>query len=376
LLLIKFKILKFFLNEEKVSFIQERNQNSLIPFIRKIIEISPFFIIIYLRTYIIMVKVVFLHILLFIHYIVTYSLTNIPEHPKMSTHNTLQRHFIFGYGSLMCHRSRAVTAPSLAQKHSIPVVVEHLTRKWSARIHHKKEKHPEIHGQTAMGIELARNKKCSGVLIEVDRAELEYFDIREGGYDRVEIDLSHVWGLDDDEEKNDVVNVNTHPVLERASHKRNLPTGPNQDKNDDFDMIKVWVYIPRTSLPANQNFPIVQSYVDIILRGCLDYGTNFATYFLNTTDGWWNHEIISNIDDGQDLSHNCRDDNIRRELNHFNWVEDRDNPFYVRADMDWSKEKAELVDNYLEDHVPLALMKRKPLDRILGAVERYEEEFD
>lgn len=287
-----------------------------------------------------------------------------------------QRHFIFGYGSLICHRSRAVTAPSLASKPAMPVLVEHLARTWSARIPHQKDSTSStgkelkqntndiLHGQTAMGIERAWNTKCIGVLIEVDDVELDYFDAREGGYDRVEIDLLHIHGLNDNEDLED-----SHVVLEKASHKRKSQSESKTSDSGDLDDVKVWVYIPHLSLPANKNYPIVQSYVDIIMRGCLDYSSNFVAHFLNTTHGWWHHEL------GQDKDNIPLDGNAE-ELDHFVWIEDRENPLYVRADITWSKEQGALLDQYLESHMPLAFTKRRNLDRILGAAEKFEEEFD
>ena len=310
-----------------------------------------------------------LHIIFFAHCLLSSSLTDIPKMPNMI--KSIERHFIFGYGSLMCHRSRAITSPSLALKPAIPVVVEHLSRTWSARISHKKniEKDAniattEIDGQTAMGIERVRNKKCSGVLIEVDTLELKHFDAREGGYDRVEIDLRHVWGLVDE------LDGEAHAVLQQASYKRTSSQLKQEVDDSDVETMKVWVYIPQTSLPANRNYPIVQSYVDIIVRGCLEYNTDFVTHFLNTTHGWWyHHNAAADIDQSRT---NINDG----EFNHFVWVEDRGDPLYVRADMDWSKNMAGLVDQYLKEHLPLAFTKRKPLDLVLSASEKYVEEFD
>ncbi len=293
----------------------------------------------------------------------------------MATKN--QRHFIFGYGSLICHRSRAITAPSLASKPAIPVVVEHLSRTWSARVPRQYNmidpgmtttNELEIHGQTAMGIVRAKNTKCSGVLIEVDNIELQHFDIREGGYDRVEIDLIHIWGLNNDDDDKEA-----HVVLEKAIKKRDSVSIESKKYNDSSDVedIKVWVYIPRTSLPANKNYPIAQSYVDIILRGCLDYSHNFALHFLNTTQGWWHHDYL-----GTNSNDNVPAASKIEELDDFVWVQDRDNPLYVRADIDWSTKMAGLVDHYLETHLPHAFTRRKNLNRILTAAEKYEDEFD
>jgi hypothetical protein len=45
--------------------------------------------------------------------------------------------------------------------------------------------------------------------------------------------------------------------------------------------------------------------------------------------------------------------------------------------MNWNKEKVELfVDKYLENMRHSSFMKTTPLHRILGPVEKYEEELD
>ena len=44
------------------------------------------------------------------------------------------RHYIFGYGSLICTHSRALTAPQNADKVATPVTVRGVERVWSKRI--------------------------------------------------------------------------------------------------------------------------------------------------------------------------------------------------------------------------------------------------
>lgn len=37
---------------------------------------------------------------------------------------------------------------------------------------------------------------------------------------------------------------------------------------------------------SSQQYPLVQSYADVILTGCLAIGTDFAIEFIETTQGW------------------------------------------------------------------------------------------
>ena len=284
------------------------------------------------------------------------------------------QHYIFGYGSLICPQSRAISAPTLAGKDAHPVLVQHLARTWSARVYHKEhtrvaisinnttttgtevkdfegECHSLIEGQTAMGVRQAINHTCSGVLIEVDKVELMQFDEREKGYDRIEIDLLHIWSLEDPNEKMEEEGEgSSHSVIEQANLKRSLEI--NEEKLESHPPMKqkVWVYIQRDSIPADHRYPIAQSYVDIILRGCLTISPHFAAKFVETTHGWWS----SDIDGNEDL------DDIRHI-----WVEDRNNPFYVRADKEWSKDKAHVVDRYLRQHQSHAFEKRRQVELVV-----------
>jgi hypothetical protein len=188
------------------------------------------------------------------------------------------RHYIFGYGSLVCSKSRKITAPTLT-KPAQPVVINHIRRTWTARIPHRGDVIREdldhiIHGQTAMGVEMSEGHNCTGVLIEVEADELVNFDIREGGYERVEIDLHHIFSLEDHGKESCLEDENTidHHVLRKAHYKRKSiepSEGETLEENDGaiddthvYDDVKVWVYVPKNGgNGADHNFPIMQSYV-------------------------------------------------------------------------------------------------------------------
>ena len=92
------------------------------------------------------------------------------------------QHYIFGYGSLICSHSRAVTASSdAAQPAAIPVKVSGLERVWSKR--------SAKLGMTAVGIRFAQDASTVGVLVPVTEADLARFDVREQGYSRVALSL-------------------------------------------------------------------------------------------------------------------------------------------------------------------------------------------
>ena len=59
---------------------------------------------------------------------------------------------------------------------------------------------------------------------------------------------------------------------------------------------KIWVYIPvkadnepGVGLPvASAEFPLLQSYIDVVVEGALDYGETFARELIETTSDWSN----------------------------------------------------------------------------------------
>eukprot|EP01083_Nonionella_stella_P242936 846993_1 len=118
-------------------------------------------------------------------------------------------------------------------------------------------------------------------------------------------------------------------------------------KSDPPSVAKVWVYMPRQGTPANHKFPIYQSYVDIIVRGCMSISEDFTKKFLASTHGWW-HE----------------DENHHEGPPSYIWLDDRHAPYYVRADKEWSIEMKHIVDEYLKHSQEEPLQKRINLDNI------------
>jgi cation transport regulator ChaC len=247
-------------------------------------------------------------------------LTNAQKNPP--PRRRLPRNFVFGYGSLICPESRKLTNPSLGEKDGLPVIVQDVERVWSARTKN---------GYTAMGVRFNQGTDCTGVLIEVTPAELEDLDRREANYDRKSIQLDNIDQvpfLDEEEHYDD-----DHPVFEA------------QDEDNDKvteDMVNVWVYIQQNPILADPSHPIPQTYVDIILRGCLSVGgEEFARSFIETTSGW-----------------NGDKDDTENE----HWVDDRDDPLYVRADAEFSEQHGERIDELLEDQKPKAFENRVEYD--------------
>lgn len=165
--------------------------------------------------------------------------------------------FIFGYGSLINSSSRNSTAsvPTAA----VPVRISAsfgFIRTWNDR---------SLSGFTALGLrrpspgEAART--INGVIYPVEGEDMSRFDAREEGYVRLEVPLNQIEAV-------------------------GWQSPPSQGH--------VWVYAPRKAgaepgidlPPPDADFPLLQSYIDVVVEGGLEYGEDFAREILDTTDGW------------------------------------------------------------------------------------------
>jgi len=165
--------------------------------------------------------------------------------------------YIFGYGSLIEQASRMKTTPSAM--YVLPAWAPGFARGWWARTG------AIGFSTTFAGAIPEKNGSINGVVYAVTQEELEATNRREQGYTPTDI---------------------TDSVRILGSYK------PKD---------KVWIYVNKfkpgereQNLPSPQ-FPIVQSYVDICLTGCLeiqqgfpDVG-DFAGEFIDSTQEWSNY---------------------------------------------------------------------------------------
>lgn len=249
-----------------------------------------------------------------------------------------------GYGSLIDAVSRAKTVPELAQKVVTPVLVKGLERVWAKRT---------IRGMTAMGVRFVPNAECVGVLLPVDDKELARFDRREKGYFRAKLNLDDVEPV---------------PFLDDGYYKEEDHSIFLSAKADDKlqDAISIWVYVQKKPLPPTPKHPIVQSYVDTILRGCLHISDDFAKDFIANSKGWSPSELTElrdELEQETDISDDGSDDD------EIVWVDDRDDPVYERSDREWSLQQARKLDRLLQKYRPKHFRNRKPLDDIQGPKE-------
>jgi hypothetical protein len=161
--------------------------------------------------------------------------------------------YIVGYGSLMQDESRKRTSPNAGPAR--PVEVKGYRRGWFAR-----GRGPGF-GTTYLGVVADRGARLNAVLYKVDAAELAATDRREASYCRALVAATDIEALDRGD-----------PSLAPA---------------------QAWIYVsaPEAVAAASSEFPIVQSYVDIFVSGCLEQEERFAVAgfareCLASTAGW------------------------------------------------------------------------------------------
>lgn len=152
-------------------------------------------------------------------------------------------YLVFGFGSLINSRSRART---LGEVPAWPVRVSGLRRGWyapSSRIRH-----------TALGVIVDPDARCNGVLALLPAARIAALDAREAQYTRVALPRAQV-----------------EPLGETP------PYG------------QIVTYLPTRAQHPTVEHPIIRSYLDVTLSGCLEHGEAFAHEMLDTTDAWNEH---------------------------------------------------------------------------------------
>jgi len=187
--------------------------------------------------------------------------------------------YIVGYGSLMEESSRKRTSPSAGE--ALPVTVRGFWRGWIVR------GFGSDMAPTYLGAVPDADSEFNAVVYEVPYEEVERIDKREGGYCRAPV------------------------PPERLRMHGDSPTPGGQ----------VWIYVAKPEIVAapNDKFPIVQSYVDVFIWGCLQaqdmLGTEgFARACVRTTHAWSKHWVNDRIYPRRPFVHQPRALSIDRLL--------------------------------------------------------------
>ena len=178
------------------------------------------------------------------------------------------KNYIFGYGSLIEKESRLRTTPKA--KSVYPVRINGFQRGWFART--------GVSGlsTTFLGCIEDENSYTNGVIYAVTEDDLVKTDEREKGYERVKIEFKNI------EDFSSQVEIDS-----------NIWIYANKFKNEK---------IPKSNLPSKE-FPIVQSYVDICINGCLEIENlfpeakknEFAVDFIKSTSHWSKYWVNDRI---------------------------------------------------------------------------------
>lgn len=179
-------------------------------------------------------------------------------HPAIETN---ARHYMIGYGSLMQQVSRTQTAPSATE--ALPIEVQGFRRGFFAE-----GKAPGF-DTVYLGVVPEASSRMNAVLFDVRADEIPDLDKREGIYCRVAVPSSQI------------------TVLGTGD---TLPEG------------SAWIYVIKADsigLPSDAK-PIIQSYVDIFLSGCLELEQRralrgFADDCVTSTTDWSNHWVNDRV---------------------------------------------------------------------------------
>jgi len=168
--------------------------------------------------------------------------------------------YVIGYGSLMENASKARTAPDTGA--NLPVMVTGYERSWHLR------GSGVGFGTTYLGVQV----KAAASMVAALYRDFAGQDI-----------------LDTDQRELDYCRGEVDPGALRMLDGSAVPeTG------------QIWIYVskPEAVEPPNADYPIVQSYVDIFITGCLQLaervvGQNedFGEQCITTTSGWSPHWV-------------------------------------------------------------------------------------
>ena len=172
------------------------------------------------------------------------------------------KNYIIGYGSLMNLSSLNRTLPTI--ENIEPIYLNGFKRSWNAL-----ENKNNSFSPTYLGVEIQVGARTNCIIFELSEEELETMDQREFLYTRKLVNM------------NDIECVQSTQI--------------SFSKED-----KIWIYVTNNSSNPNKNYPIIQSYVDTCISGCLQLEiefkmNNFAIDFIKSTDNWSKYWVNDRI---------------------------------------------------------------------------------
>jgi hypothetical protein len=164
--------------------------------------------------------------------------------------------YLFAYGSLIQRAARVATVPSGAE--ALPAIAHGIRRSWCFQ--YEPENGPTL-SPTYLGAYVDAESTCNGVILRVPPTELDGLAWRELGYLPLRLDCSAI----------EIIDGSATP-----------------------DDAEIWFYATQMPRAPSELHPIVQSYVDICIGGCLEIeeefpaarAASFARTFIETTHSW------------------------------------------------------------------------------------------
>ena len=204
--------------------------------------------------------------------------------------------YIIGYGSLISKDSRFTTTLT---GNCMPVNLKHYKRSWNARINKLNRKY------TAVSVEKSFNNTINAVMVSINSKDLKLFDKRETNYTRIPVNNRYV-----------------------TDYKTNNPINKKY---------RIWIYVIDSKFKklSSYKYPILQSYIDIILSGCCKISVRFVEDFINSTENWSGHNKL------------------------YNWINDRKTPIYSYKCNSNEKQRLHLIDFILNKYKPDEFSKIK-----------------
>jgi hypothetical protein len=199
-------------------------------------------------------------------------------HPELETGRP---QFIVGYGSLMQDESRKRTSPQAGPAH--PVDIAGFRRGWFAA--------GASVGLTTtfLGVAPDEGAHLNAVVYRVEQAEVAATDRREAGYCRRAVSRAQMKPLD------------SSSIVPQDA--------------------QAWIYVntARNTAAPTRDKPIVQSYVDIFVSGCLEQEerfrlAGFAAACLTSTSGWSQYWVNDRLHPRRPFVHQPRAGQIDRLL--------------------------------------------------------------
>jgi hypothetical protein len=170
--------------------------------------------------------------------------------------------YVVGYGSLMQQESRRRTSPDAGPAH--PIELHGYKRGWFSR------GRAVGLSTTYLGVIPERSSRLNAVMYQVDEREVLATDARELSYCRTAVPSSQISTLESD-----------YVAVPDA---------------------QIWIYVSREEFVGvpSARYPIVQSYVDIFLSGCLEQEQQFglsgySEECIATTSNWSEHWVNDRI---------------------------------------------------------------------------------